>query len=126
MVRLCLLLIPLAMLISLPLTAVLIRISHRLGTFDSPGVAGQIKLERRRTPNTGGIAIFWAIALPVASGLGLIAPLGRLDTHEWREEPGMLPADIHEHAAGIAQQAPLAVGLLASLLLLHILGLIDD
>src|SRR5256885_16292271 len=104
MVRLCLGLTPLATLISLPLTALLIRLGHRMGTFDSPGVAGQIKLERRPVPNTGGLAIFWSIALPVIAGLAFIAPLGRPDTHEWREEPGLIPADLHEHVRRIADQ----------------------
>jgi UDP-GlcNAc:undecaprenyl-phosphate GlcNAc-1-phosphate transferase len=125
MVRLCLVLIPFAMLISLPLTAVLIRLGHRLGTFDSPGVAGQVKLERRRVPNTGGIAIFWAIALPVLMGLFLLSPIPRSWSGFWRSEaPVYLALEPHIH--GIAQQTPLALALLGSLLILHILGLIDD
>ena len=102
MVRLCLALIPLAMLISLPLTALLIRLGHRMGTFDSPGVAGQVKLERRRVPNTGGIAIFWAIAMPVAAGLLLIQP-GVSDGST------LIPAGLRAHIGGIAQQTPLAI-----------------
>jgi UDP-GlcNAc:undecaprenyl-phosphate/decaprenyl-phosphate GlcNAc-1-phosphate transferase len=119
MLRFCLALIPLAMLISLPLTALLIRLSHRMGTFDSAGVAGQVKLERRRVPNTGGIAVFWAIALPVAAGLAIVARGTAGDTPS-------LPAGLQLHTSGIVQQTPLALGLLASLLLLHAVGLIDD
>ncbi|MEX2218411.1 MAG: MraY family glycosyltransferase [Phycisphaerales bacterium] len=126
MVRLCLGLIPLAMLISLPLTAALIRLGHRLGTFDSAGVPGQVKLEQRRVPNTGGIAIFWAIALPVLAGLSFFGPVGRNTDDEWREGPTLVPVDLQDHIRGIHEQTPLALGLLASLFLLHILGLIDD
>lgn len=119
MVRLCLALIPLATLISLPLTAVLIRLGHRLGTYDSAGVTGQVKLERRRVPNTGGVAIFWAIVLPVAVGLLLIQNAGSA-------EHSIFPASLQVHLEGIVKQTPLAFGLLASLLLLHAVGLIDD
>src|SRR6188508_267344 len=67
---LVLLLIPVACAVSLPLTALMIRLGHRLGTFDSAGVPGQVKAERRRVPNTGGVAIFWGIALPMLGALG--------------------------------------------------------
>lgn len=126
MVRLCLALIPAAILISLPLTAILIRLGHRLGTFDSAGVPGQVKLERRRVPNTGGIAIFWAIAVPVLAGLAFAAPVGRNPDQEWREDPSLIPVDLQEHVRGIADQAPLAMWLLGALFLLHVMGLIDD
>jgi UDP-GlcNAc:undecaprenyl-phosphate GlcNAc-1-phosphate transferase len=114
-------LIPAALAISLPLTALVIRAGHRLGAFDSPGVPGQVKLERRRVPNTGGIAIFWGIALPMLLGLAFIwlapGPSAAL--------PGALEG-LREHILGIRAQTPLALLLLASLLLLHIMGLIDD
>jgi UDP-GlcNAc:undecaprenyl-phosphate GlcNAc-1-phosphate transferase len=109
-------LIPLALVISLPLTAVVIRAGHRLGTFDSPGVPGQVKLERRRVPNTGGIAVFWAITLPVAAGV-LAVYLGDLS----RTFPALEP-----HLVGIRQQGPLAVLLIVSLAVMHSLGVIDD
>src|SRR6185295_8594002 len=126
MVRLCLGLIPFAVLISLPLTALLIRLGHRLGTFDSAGVPGQVKLERRRVPNTGGIAIFWAIAIPVLLGLKFLVPVGRNPDQEWREDPSLIPVDLQDHVTSIASQAPLALWLLGALFLLHLMGLIDD
>src|SRR4051794_12369088 len=115
MVRLCLALIPLAMLISLPLTANMIRLGHRLGIFDSPGVPGQVKLERRRIPNTGGVAIFWAIALPTAAGLGLASQRDLLSSSPILDSP------LREHILGVAQQTPLAFALIGSLLLLHLM-----
>src|SRR3954470_8040341 len=117
MPRLCLALIPLAMLISLPLTAVLIAAAHRLRIFDSAGVPGQVKLERRRVPNLGGVAIFWAICLPVMAGLSVV----RFGV------PGMpIPASLDPYTAGIREQTPLALLLVGSLFLLHLLGLVDD
>lgn len=120
MTWLCLALIPVAALIAAPLTALLVRAGHRLGTFDSAGVPGQVKAPARRVPNTGGIAIFWAIAAPMAAGLATAASLPP------GEGPAFLPADLGAHVAGIREQTPLAALLLASLLVLHVLGLVDD
>src|SRR5882672_4346591 len=100
MPRLCLALIPLAMLISLPLTAALIAAAHHLRTFDSAGVPGQVKLERRRVPNLGGIAIFWAIALPVLAGLVLVWFAVPLDAGA-RQGRVLLPASLEPHLSGI-------------------------
>jgi UDP-N-acetylmuramyl pentapeptide phosphotransferase/UDP-N-acetylglucosamine-1-phosphate transferase len=112
-VLLILALVPVGFAVSLPLTAAMIRLGHRLGAFDSAGVPGQVKAARRRIPNTGGVAIFWAIALPVLAGLGLV----------WA---GVGPAAAQEHAAGIREQTPLGLLLVACLAGLHVLGLIDD
>ncbi|MBC7833817.1 MAG: undecaprenyl/decaprenyl-phosphate alpha-N-acetylglucosaminyl 1-phosphate transferase [Phycisphaerales bacterium] len=126
MVLLCIALIPVALILSLPLTALVRRLSLAAGAFDGPGVAGQVKMSARRVPNTGGIAIFLAFAAPVLIGLAQLAPIGRSPDTEWREEPSLVPADLHEHVAGIADRAPEALILLGCLAVLHILGLIDD
>lgn len=117
-----LLLIPLAFVIALPLTALLIRLGHRLQTFDSQGVAGQIKAARRRIPNTGGIAIFLALALPLALGLLALRP----GSPALALLPASLQTSLAPHLHGIASQAPQGWLLLACLALLHLLGLIDD
>ncbi len=126
MIWLCLALIPAALAVSCPLTAILARLGHRLGAFDSPGVEGQVKEPQRRVPNTGGVAIFAGIALPMLAGLALLVPLARTSDLEWQEEPGLIPVALWEHLPGIAQQAPLALGLLSALAALHLLGVIDD
>ncbi|HRQ72874.1 MAG TPA: MraY family glycosyltransferase [Phycisphaerales bacterium] len=126
MIWLCLALIPAALAVSFPLTAILARLGHRLGAFDSPGVEGQVKEPPRPVPNTGGIAIFAGIALPMLAGLALLVPLARTSDLEWQEEPGLIPVALWEHLPGIAQQAPLALGLLGALAALHLLGVIDD
>src|SRR5262249_18343202 len=101
MVPLVLALIPVSLGISLPLTAILVRLGHRMGTYDSAGVPGQVKV-RRKVPNTGGIAIFWAIALPM---LGALAAA-------WWADPTLVekirPA-ASVHLPGVRSQTPLAL-----------------
>jgi UDP-GlcNAc:undecaprenyl-phosphate GlcNAc-1-phosphate transferase len=126
MVWLCLALIPAALLISLLMSAILVRLGHRLGTFDSPGVPGQVKDAPRRVPNTGGIAIFWAIAAPMLLGLAYFHGVNPSHDAQWRTGWTLIPADAHEYVAGIRQMTPMALLLLASLFLLHLLGLVDD
>ncbi|HZW10956.1 MAG TPA: MraY family glycosyltransferase [Phycisphaerales bacterium] len=118
MVWLSLLLVLLALSISLPLTALLVRLGHRLKTYDSPGATGHAK-ELRRVPNTGGIAIFAAIGIPLAAGLTLV----KLGATEYFT--GRVPA-LAEHLPGIAERTPPALTLLACLTILHLLGVIDD
>lgn len=114
-----LLLIAAAFLIAWPLAWLVRRISTRLGAFDSAGVAGQVKLTRRKVPNTGGIAVFWGIVLPIVVGLPLVGiDGGRLIT-------ALVPA-AEVHLAGMRSQTGLAVSLVACLAALHVLGLIDD
>ena len=122
MVWLCLILIPVAAAISLPVTALMIRLGHRLRTFDSPGVPGQVKAPARRVPNTGGVAIFWAIALPMIVGLGLVWAGADI----WPRAVADVLKPALEHMAGIRQQTPLAMLVLVGAAMLHVLGLIDD
>src|SRR5262245_33050784 len=114
---LVLLLIPVACAVSLPLTALMIRLGHRLGTFDSPGVPGQVKAERRRVPNNGGVAIFWGIALPTLGALGAAWFLEPSIAEQWL--PGTAV-----HTPGVRSQTPLALLVLGCMLALHVVGLI--
>lgn len=107
-------LIPVALAISAPLCAGLVWLGHRWQTFDSGGVQGQIKDRSRRVPNTGGIAIFWAIVLPIVGVVAASLIFGSL--------PG--PAD--DAVSFVISKAPLAAVLLACLLTLHLLGVVDD
>lgn len=119
--RLTLGLIPFALLLSLVLTRVARRIGHGLNALDSAGVAGQVKAPMRRVPNTGGIAIFWAFALPFAGLLSLLTG-AELDPNDWN----IVPADLHEHMDGITARTPAAWALLGGAAVLHVMGLIDD
>lgn len=126
MVALVLLLIILAFCVSLPATGVVRRVSDRLNAHDTEPVAGQVKEQRRRVPNTGGIAVFLGIAVPMLAGLWFFWGLDASPTAEWRTDFSLVPEDAAEHVAGIQRQTPLALLLLGSLGLLHVLGLVDD
>jgi UDP-GlcNAc:undecaprenyl-phosphate/decaprenyl-phosphate GlcNAc-1-phosphate transferase len=126
MIRLVLGLIPVALLLSWPLTAVVRRASGRLGAVDSAGVPGQVKAPRRRVPNTGGIAIFWSVALPMLAGLVVLAPLGRSEDRPWEEDFSLIPADLHAYLPRLSESADTALLMLGCLLVLHVLGLVDD
>ena len=119
---LCLALIPVSIVLSLPLTALMIRLGHRLRTFDSAGVPGQVKAPPRKVPNTGGIAIFWSIAIPIAIGLALVW----MGPSSWPSPVAAWLEPMRIHAPGIQQQTPLAILVLVSAAVLHVLGLIDD
>ena len=116
---LCLLLIPVAFLLAVPLTLLARRLGNALNAYDGHGVPGQVKAAPRRVPNTGGIAIMGAIALPMIGGLAIALtaasdPLTRL-----------FP-DLATHLAGIRAEAVSAAFLLTLMGVLHVVGLIDD
>lgn len=118
-------LIPLAVALSALLTRVLISLGHRYRTFDSAGVPGQSKI-RRLVPNTGGIAIFHAISLPMLVGLLWAMTQGAEGGAAARPLPAFLPDAVALHIPGLASEARTGLLLLACLLLLHLLGLVDD
>lgn len=126
MTRLVLGLIPLAFVLAWPLTVIVRRLSAAFGAMDAPGVPGQVKAPLRRVPNTGGIAIFATIAVPILLGLALLSPLGASPESEWREQPGLIPAALQEHLPRLAHSADTALLLIGCLAVLHVLGLIDD
>ena len=121
MVRLCLALIPLAFAVSLVATRLIRGVSHRAGAHDTNAVPGQIKEAPRRVPNTGGIAIFLAIALPILALLAFLAS-GSVVPNDWN----LVPTDLHEHIAGLKSKVADAGLLLGALLGIHLLGVIDD
>ncbi len=99
---------------------VLTRLGHRMGHLDAAGVDGQVKADARGIPNTGGIAITLAIVLPMAV-LMLLIPLLAGDSTS-----SLLPDALREHAAGLASQTGQAWLLIAGVVVLHVLGLVDD
>ncbi len=120
MTRLVLALIPLAFALSWLLTLLVRRASTRFQLLDSPGVQGQVK-ELRKVPNTGGVAIFWTITLPILAGVLGLAWLGG----EGQSLPAWL-APFQQHLPGVSTQIRLALLLVSSMLFLHVLGLVDD
>jgi UDP-GlcNAc:undecaprenyl-phosphate GlcNAc-1-phosphate transferase len=119
MLRLCLLLIPVSLSVSLVLTHWMIRVGHRLSAFDSHGVLGQVKAPSRRVPNTGGHAIFCGIALPL---LAILIAVNLVDGASFER----LHLGAERYISGARQQTPLAIALLLALGVLHVLGVIDD
>lgn len=112
-------LIPIAIAVSAPVCWLMLRLGHRLGAHDTEPMPGQTKMPRRAIPNTGGVGIFLGLALPMVIGLG-VALLG----------PGERLADalppLGPHLEGIRERLPMAAALLAALLVLHVVGAIDD
>ena len=99
------------------LTAVVVRLGHRLHTFDSAGVEGQVKAETRRIPNTGGLAIAIAILATLFSAVLAI----------WFGISDRLGSDqLPNLATGVAENARTLWVFMIGLAAMHALGLIDD
>ncbi|MEO0512475.1 MAG: MraY family glycosyltransferase [Planctomycetota bacterium] len=109
-------LIPVAAAISAACTLVLVRVGHRMGTLDGAGVLGQVKAAARRVPNTGGVALFLAIAAPTAV----------LFAAGWLVSPNAWPSAVAVHVPGVRERLPLGLAFVGGLLVLHVLGLVDD
>lgn len=115
---LCLGLIALAFAIAVPATAAARALGLRWNALDSPGSPGHQKV-LRHVPNTGGAAIYLALALPLAAALAAVhlLPASAFDP---------LGPQVTMHLAGIKSRTPLALLFLACLTGLHVVGLIDD
>ncbi len=122
MVWICLSLIAIAFAIACPACWAAMRIGRRVGAHGDAAVAGQVKDAPRRIPNTGGVGLYLAIALPILAGLALV--WGVLDQKTLVDIPLLEP--LRDHLEGIRSRAPLALAFLGSLTLLHLMGLIDD
>ncbi|HYO10451.1 MAG TPA: MraY family glycosyltransferase [Tepidisphaeraceae bacterium] len=104
--------------ISWLLTFAMIRVAPRLGFVDRPG--GR-KIHANPKPLGGGVAIFLGIAIPMLIGLAVVNFGGERLIHRFADQP-----QIHDLVAGGQYQTPLSLGLLASLLVMHAMGLVDD
>ena len=113
-------------------TAGIKRLAPAIGFVDKPG---HRKIHRAPVPLGGGVAIFLGFAIPLA-GLLLAAHLNSIAAYTktmrgaaTREEAIRLAnEDELQRAlhAGVLQQTPMALGLLVGMLVLHIMGLLDD
>ncbi|MDA8376493.1 MAG: MraY family glycosyltransferase [Planctomycetia bacterium] len=98
-------------------TAIVRRYSARIGLMDQPGWR---KVHQSPIARSGGIAIFWAIAIPLLTGIlaaGLLA-------HPPLEN--FLPVAVRRYLPGLMAHRLLALWLLACTLGIHLLGLADD
>ncbi len=104
-------------LIGVIVTAVLCRVGRRLDAMDSPGGAGALK-QLRDVPNVGGIAIAWPLIV-VIGGTGVMAMVA----------PQLLARVVPALASWtdrLSTTAPTAVALACGLLVVHVIGLVDD
>lgn len=97
-------------LLSFGLTFVVRAVALRLDFVDKPG--GR-KVHAKVTPLGGGVAIFWAMVLPL---LGVVAL------------PYVVPVDhlLRDYVGGIAVQTRLLLTIVGAVAAMHVLGLIDD
>ncbi len=102
--------------VSAPTVWIALRLGSRVGALDTAPMAGQVKMESRPVPNTGGVGIYLGVALPMLVGLVAAWALG--------EGEGLGP--VGEHLPGVREMTPLALAFLAALTLLHVVGLVDD
>ena len=75
---------------------------------------------RKAVPLLGGSAILAAILLPSLLVLSLAMVWSASQPPSW------VPADLRAHIDGAAARAPMALGILAGAVVLHLAGLIDD
>lgn len=103
-------------------TAIVLRLSNRLGALDSAPIPGQIKADTRPIPNTGGLGIVLGILTPIIAGLIIISlhAAGAVDLTT------IVPEAVADHLPGMVDSLTLGWALVAATLGLHILGLIDD
>ncbi|HMD53925.1 MAG TPA: MraY family glycosyltransferase [Phycisphaerae bacterium] len=93
------------------------RYSARLGLMDHPG---ERKIHSAPIPRSGGVAIFWSMALPIGV---MVALAGLLKNPSILSK---LPPSIQVNVPGLLAHRPLAFVLLMATLAIHILGLRDD
>lgn len=93
-------------------TWVVRRVAPRFDFVDRPG---HRKIHRKPIPLGGGVAIFAAFALP------LLAVIAVCNAATFPAGNPMTP-----YVGGVVRQTPMALGLVAALLAIHLLGLRDD
>ncbi len=103
---------------STALCALVVRLARRFGLYDHAGEQAH-KPAGRVVPNLGGVAIFWAVAGPMAAAL---LAVWALPSDWWLNNvPAVAP-----HLPGLQRSTAIGGGVLAGMSLLHLLGLIDD
>ncbi len=118
MLWLCLVLIGVGLAVSLPGAELMRRLGRRVGALDTEPIAGQVKMDRRAIPNTGGVAIFLGVALPMIAALTGAWLIGSAGSG-WLDSA-------KEHLPGIRAETPNAVVMLIALTVLHVVGVVDD
>lgn len=107
-----------AFVISAVATPLLARVFGKAGFVDKPR---RERFSQRKVPKGGGVAIFWAVVLPIVVGLLLV---WYCQVHSI--SPLWLPQGLDVYLPGILSRAGGAVAILVGAAVLHTLGLIDD
>lgn len=107
----------LSFLLSVVANGLVRRWSRRRGYVDEPGGHKQ---HDEAVALGGGVAITVAFCVPVLAAVGLGLFWGRGDVPEW------LPAVVKPHMSGLASRAGAVLGVIGGVVVLHVLGLIDD
>lgn len=115
MTVLVLAMVPVALLISGVMTWYLIGVGAAGGAVDSSGATGHEKV-LRGVPNIGGIAIVTAIVMPILVGLAAIQSSWIVS---WLPPLGGVLEEVQA-------AAPRGVGLVGGIMVIHLLGLVDD
>ncbi|MEO0513775.1 MAG: MraY family glycosyltransferase [Planctomycetota bacterium] len=126
MIWLCLSMVVLAFVIVVPLCIAARRLSLRWGLVDKAGTeAHKLALLPGRTPvpNTGGVAVFAAIAWPM---LGVLMGVWLVPADVWSLLPGVGADALVTHLPGLQETTKIGGGLLVALAAMHVMGLIDD
>src|SRR3954453_21906071 len=97
-------------------TVVIRKTAPRFGFVDKPG--GR-KIHANPKPLGGGVAIFWAFALPLLGALGYVHVRASV-----LRSPSVQSSDpIAPYVFGAEARTPLAIGILAATFVLHLMGL---
>ncbi|MGD8453171.1 MAG: MraY family glycosyltransferase [Phycisphaerae bacterium] len=106
-----------SLVLSLLLTALVMRISRRIGFVDRPG--GH-KSHKEPVPYGGGVAIFLAAWVPATAAIILAVTVSQA----WIAQT--FGEEVRAYVGGLCDRATQALVILAGGLVLHLLGLLDD
>jgi UDP-GlcNAc:undecaprenyl-phosphate GlcNAc-1-phosphate transferase len=118
MIWICLLMVGVSFVVSFPLAGLMLTASRKLGLVDPSGFESH-KRHGRVVPNTGGVAIFAGLAIPMTAcllGVWLVPEAW------WAQR---MPA-VAEHLDGLRATTSMGGGVLTAICVLHVMGLIDD
>ena len=118
MLQISLLMMCVSFVVSFPLAGLMLTMSPRLGLVDASG-GEKHKRHGRVVPNTGGVAIFAGLAIPMAACL---MGVWLVPTDWWSSR---LPA-MAAHLPGLRASTSMGGGVLSAICVLHVMGLIDD
>ena len=115
MIGAVLLMMAVGLVIASAVCVVLLRFSERRGWIDAAGGEAH-KRHDRAVANTGGVGIFWAVAIPMVA----------VFVAAWAVPKGVWPQAIEIHILGLRSQTRAGALLLFAMTFLHMVGLLDD